>query len=284
MAGTEPLIRNISDTARWVAVYRAQESERADAVFRDPFARGLAGKRGEEIANALQFGKQSAWSFVARTHLYDVFIEQQVAAGVDVVINLAAGLDPRPYRMKLPPALRWVEIDLPEIIDYKGEVLRAESPNCNLQRIRLDLSDVAARRAVFSHLAATAKNVLILAEGLLIYLSPDEVVQLGKDLAACAPFQHWVVDLASPGLLKLLQQKMGKEVAEAGAPYKFGPPEGPAFFERCGWKAVEVRGMLKTAAKLRRLSFFLRLVSLLPESSGPQGARPWGGACLLKKV
>ena len=52
----EPLIRDISDTARWMAVYRARESERPDAVFTDPFARRLAGERGEQIANAMPFG------------------------------------------------------------------------------------------------------------------------------------------------------------------------------------------------------------------------------------
>src|SRR4051794_2293342 len=46
---TEPLIRNISDTALWVAMYRAWETERPDPVFRDPYARRLAGTRGEEI-------------------------------------------------------------------------------------------------------------------------------------------------------------------------------------------------------------------------------------------
>jgi len=38
MSSVNP-IRHISDTALWVAVYRAEESERADAVFRDPSAR-----------------------------------------------------------------------------------------------------------------------------------------------------------------------------------------------------------------------------------------------------
>ena len=40
-------IDNISDTARWVAVYRAQETARPDAIFRDPFAERLAGERGD---------------------------------------------------------------------------------------------------------------------------------------------------------------------------------------------------------------------------------------------
>src|SRR5262249_8758397 len=52
----EPLIRNISDTARWAAVFRARETERPNAVFRDPFARRLAGARGEEIADAMPSG------------------------------------------------------------------------------------------------------------------------------------------------------------------------------------------------------------------------------------
>ena len=43
----EEPFRNISDTARWVAVYRAIESERPDAWFRDPLAKRLAGERGE---------------------------------------------------------------------------------------------------------------------------------------------------------------------------------------------------------------------------------------------
>ena len=52
----ESIIRDIADTARWVAVFRAEESERADAVFRDPYARRLAGERGEQITSAIEFG------------------------------------------------------------------------------------------------------------------------------------------------------------------------------------------------------------------------------------
>jgi len=71
---TDPLIRDISDTARWMAVYRARESERDDAVFHDPFARALAGERGELIAKALTFTEENAWSFNARTYLFDRFV------------------------------------------------------------------------------------------------------------------------------------------------------------------------------------------------------------------
>src|SRR5262245_53513311 len=118
----DPLIRDISDTARWIATYRARETERDDAVFRDPFARALAGERGERIARALPFSEENAWAVVTRTYLIDRAIARLLPSGVDVVVNLAAGLDTRPYRLPLPPELRWIEVDLPEIFDYKEEV------------------------------------------------------------------------------------------------------------------------------------------------------------------
>jgi len=76
-------LRNISDTAHWVAFYRALESERPDALFRDPFARRLAGERGARIAASQRFAIRNAWSFVARTVLFDRFISDAVAPAVD---------------------------------------------------------------------------------------------------------------------------------------------------------------------------------------------------------
>ena len=99
MPQSEPLVRNISDTARWAAVYRARETQRPDALFHDPLAEKLAGERGEEIAAAIPFSNKHTWSWVARTYLFDQFIAREIEQGVDLVLNLAAGLDARPYRM-----------------------------------------------------------------------------------------------------------------------------------------------------------------------------------------
>src|SRR5262245_7200247 len=99
---TEPLIRDVSDTARWIAVYPARTHERPDAVFRDPYARALAGERGERIAASLSSNQNFDWAAVARTYAFDRDITKEIAEGVDLVVNLAAGLDARPYRMELP--------------------------------------------------------------------------------------------------------------------------------------------------------------------------------------
>lgn len=277
-------VRNISDTARWAAVFRANESERPDALFRDPYASRLAGTLGVDIANTLPEGNSHAWAWVARTYLFDQFIEREIRQGADMVVNLAAGLDARPYRMKLPPALQWIEIDLPEILDYKEAVLAAEKPGCVLQRIRLDLSDEVARRPIFSELASRAKKILVLTEGLIIYLEPADVISLAKDLAANPQFQRWILDLHSPGLLRLMQRTTGRQLSQVGAAFKFGPSEGPMFFEPLGWKALEVQGLLKTAARFKRPPLGLRLLSHLPESKGAQGSRPWSGVVIFART
>src|ERR671932_1870621 len=108
-------IRNVSDTALWVAIYRARESKRPDAAFYDPFAGLLACERGQQIAAAQPFMQQNEWSFVARTWVIDRFLTTAIAEGADAVLNLAAGLDTRPYRMSLPRSLRWIEVDLANI-------------------------------------------------------------------------------------------------------------------------------------------------------------------------
>src|SRR5437899_4734785 len=160
--GEEKLLRDISDTALWTAVFRAQETERPDALFRDPLAQRLAGERGQQIASALPFRSRDAWSFVTRTWAFDRYIENRLQHGGDMVINLAAGLDTRPYRMALPASLDWVEVDLPGIIDYKEAILAQEKPVCSVERVRLDLSNTAARRDLLARLGARAKNALVL--------------------------------------------------------------------------------------------------------------------------
>src|SRR5437764_5241038 len=140
-------LANSSDTARWVAMYRVMESERKDAIFRDPFARRLAGARGEEILAAMPKGRSFAWPMIVRTSLFDEII-LRLAGQIDTVLNLAAGLDARPYRLALPPSLRWIDVDLPAMIDYKRELLAHETPKCNVEFVALDLVDRAARRAL----------------------------------------------------------------------------------------------------------------------------------------
>lgn len=282
---SEPAIQHISDTARWAAVYRAIETERPDGLFRDPYARRLAGERGAQIAAALPFHEQHSWSWVMRTYLFDRLITEQIKDGVDLVVNLAAGLDMRPYRMALPASLKWVEVDFPGILDYKEEVFGAEKPRCALERVRMDLADLDARRRLFAELRGRARKGLVLSEGLVIYLSVEQAGVLAQDLFDARVFQRWVLDIVSPGLLQMLLENTDSEFGEGVAKLKFAPEHGPDFFRPFEWETVSVESTAKAAAGLKRLPKELEgPVAAMPDDPTRMGPMPWSGVCLLGRA
>ena len=278
------LVENISDTARWVAIFRAEESERPDAVFHDPFARRLAGEKGEQIANAIEFSRKNSWSFVARTYLIDEFVMQHVEQGYDMIVNLAAGLDARAYRMQLPKTLKWVDVDLPGMINYKNETLKDEKPNCEYRTIALDLADRKARLEIFQQLNGECKKGLVVTEGLIIYLTSEQAADLATDLSSQPHFRRWIFDLTSPALLEMIQKEMQPALKGSGAVFQFAPEEGEEFFEKYGWKHVESKSKLKIAARLNRLSDELKPFADMPEPPGTRRPFPWSGDCLLENV
>lgn len=75
-------ITHISDTALWVAVYRAMETKRKDALFHDPYAEILAGDRGKRIIENMKDGKTSAWSMIVRTVVIEATNPYRIAVTV----------------------------------------------------------------------------------------------------------------------------------------------------------------------------------------------------------
>ena len=282
-------LRNVSDTARWVAFYRAMETQRSDALFHDPFAAKLAGAHGEAIVDNLPRGRQMAWAMIVRTQVFDEIILDRIrAGGVDLVLNLAAGLDARPWRFtQLPSSLRWVDVDLPGILDYKLETLAGEKTVCRYEAVRLDLTDSTKRRALFAQLGQEASRVLVVTEGLLIYLAPEQVSELARDLHTPPAFQWWLIDLIKPRLLKMIQRSWGSRLEAGNAPFKFAPAEGTKFFEPFGWREVEFRSAMEEGHRLKREmrgAWLWRFIGKLTSKKEQAEVRRMSGSVLLERL
>ena len=244
-------IEHVSDTALWVAAYRAEENERPDALFRDPLAARLVGDRGRAIAKRMKQGPRVAWVVVLRTVMIDDFVHTALKEGCDTVINLGAGLDTRPYRMDLPSNLRWIEVDYPHMIDLKNDKLRDEKPRCQLERVAMDLADRKLRKEFLAGIAATSKNTLVITEGVTPYLSNDEVASLADDLKNFPIFKLWVVDYVSAAWATYARRGRFKRDMR-NAPFKFSPMDWFAFFKTHGWKVKELRYLFPEAERLNR--------------------------------
>jgi methyltransferase (TIGR00027 family) len=266
-------VSNVSDTARWVAVYRAWESARPDALFSDPYARLLGGERGEAIAALMPRQTHNGWPMIGRTKLIDDHVHAAIADGADCVLNLAAGLDTRPYRLDLPATLRWVEVDLPAITVEKEQLLAQAQPRCQLSRIKADLSDPVARIAALREALGSSARALVITEGLLIYLDEEQVRALSADLAAEPGIRWWIFDLASPALLQNMRATIAKYLTNA--PMKFAPKNGVAFFSALGWTIAQVDSVLHAAARFRACHGCCVCSRCFPL---PTAATPAGGA------
>src|ERR1700756_4410316 len=180
MSGPGHTITHVSDTARWTALHRATESARPDALFSDPLAERLAGEQGRAIVARVPRSSRNGWGLVAGTKIPDDPIANAIAGGCDRVLNLAAGLDTRPYRLELPSELTWVEADLPRLLEEKTGLLADQTPRCRLIRTAGDLADPQARQAFLGEALDGATKALVLTEGLLMYLEDSDVAALSE--------------------------------------------------------------------------------------------------------
>lgn len=266
-----------------MAEYRAQEFARPDALFSDPLAARLSGERGRIIAAEAKRSFGNGWFFIARTKLIDDLIATSLAEGCDRVIDLAAGLDTRPYRLDLPPDLKWIEMDLPDLTAQKSHELAGETPRCRLSRVAVDLTDAGARSACLAQATAGAANALVITEGLLLYLDEPDVRALAGELRS-PQIKWWIADIIGP-LVVALSSRAALRGKLNNAPVVFGPDNGIAYFEQAGWRVESVRSQLEAAAEWRRLSLVMRLLARLPKADPRSPGRSlWSAVMRLSQA
>ena len=278
---TEPTA-SIAETARLVAIYRALESERPDALFHDPWARRLAGERGEALAR--RHARIPSWPMITRTRLIDDYVRASIADGADCVVNLAAGLDMRGFRLKLPRALRWFEADLPEVVAAKEKLIGNVDERCHVVRRGTDLRDPARLESFLDEALAGSRRAVVITEGFLVYLPEESVRDLAQRLRRRAQVSWWVTDLASPKVRRMLERQTRRTMGD-DARFQFGPSNGVEFFESLGFRAASCASLLHEAARLGRLPFFLNLLArTVVPAADPSGRRNWSGVVRLERV
>jgi methyltransferase (TIGR00027 family) len=238
MTNQSEQLQNVSDTALWVAFYRGQESEKPNALFHDPFALELAGERGKKIAAKIGYSDFMSWMMAVRTIAIDELVEKSINEGVDAVLNLGAGLDARPYRLKLPQELHWIEADFPHMISYKRNVLDSKQPHCHLEHVEIDLSNRKQAQALFQSLNKEYKKILVITEGVIPYLTNEQAQMLAEDLYAQDHFTFWIQDFRNGGFVKRIPRSLKKSMQ--ATPFRFTALDWFEFFGKLHWKSKDV--------------------------------------------
>jgi methyltransferase (TIGR00027 family) len=211
-------------TALGIAATRALESQRPDRLVDDRYAAAFvaavpssipAGLRwpqpGTAVSEVEAFFMQSTSYIGVRTRYLDDFLTAACREGCVQVVILAAGLDSRAYRLGWPAGVRLFEIDQPDVLAFKDQVLNSLGAvaGCARYTVGINLQDnwpAALREAGFDPSVPTAW----LAEGLLMYLPAEAETRLYAgihDLSAPGS-QLCVEHQADPGILKHSSQEV----------------------------------------------------------------------------
>jgi len=195
------ITESVGATALSVAAARAVATAAADPLIRDEFAYLLVSSAGQpwaRLATDLEWigddehGRRShllACEYQAvRTHFFDTYFADAVAAGIRQVVILAAGLDSRAYRLDWPTGTTVYEIDQPQVVEYKTVTLESAgaAPKATRRTVPIDLREdwpAALAGAGFDRTQPTAW----LAEGLLPYLpaeAQDRLFEMLTELSA----------------------------------------------------------------------------------------------------
>ncbi|MDT5227748.1 MAG: hypothetical protein QOH94_1541 [Mycobacterium sp.] len=203
---------SVGSTALFVATARALEAQKPDPLVVDPFAAIFCRAVGGSAADVLDghvpdhqlktpdFGEHFVNYQAARTRYFDHCFLRAAEAGVRQVVILAAGLDSRAYRLAWPGGTTIFELDRPQVLDFKREVLAEQgaTPRAERREIAIDLREDWPQALRDSGFDAAQPSAWI-AEGLLVYLPAAAQQQLftGIDLMASSG-SHVAVEDAAP--------------------------------------------------------------------------------------
>lgn len=229
----------VAGTGLLVAAIRARETQRDDGLFSDPFAERLAGQAGREMLEAAleHSGEQSMLQIIVRTRFWDDELSEATRTVHQVVI-LAAGMDARAYRLEWPAGTALFEVDQPQVIAQKADLLADHQPRCHRTAVGIDLRDDWPEALGAAGFDPAVPSVWLM-EGLLQYLDEDAVRTLFDRIDALSAtgsvLLYEVVGqtlLESPFMAPLLES-----MAAQGSPWLFGTDTPGQLAERLGWAA-----------------------------------------------
>jgi methyltransferase (TIGR00027 family) len=236
----------ISNTAYYCCGVRMLDAEHPNSLCLDIYAKRFMDARGLQIFEPFSTEKMPNISNIVRCYLIDEAICKQIAEHPNsLIISIGAGFDSRPYRIK---GGEWVEIDEPQIIEYKNEKLPVAECANQLTRISIDFS----KETLTEKLAAYRlhQHVILAIEGVFMYLENPAIEITIKQLQMLFPKHILLCDLMTKKMFDQFAQSVHNKLVAAGARFTARPENPAAMFTQHGYVERARTPMFKRAGEL----------------------------------
>ncbi|KAI1349160.1 S-adenosyl-L-methionine-dependent methyltransferase [Xylaria sp. FL0043] len=213
---TKVTLTGVTETLLIPLMGRAVDAATSTPILGDAYAKGVMEKLDYDFGK-LPMPPTSAAGVASRTRFYDRWASAFLAAySHATVLHLACGLDSRNQRVSWGPNVRWVDIDLPEVVTLRRRVLPASLPGQEYQLVAADVTDDAWLKEI-----PTDRPVLVIMEGLLSYLPPEDATSLLRRLVETLKEGELHFDCMNAKVLSAAKKDHKAAVSQTGAAFKW---------------------------------------------------------------
>lgn len=222
----KPGISGVTETMLVTLAARAADAASPSPLLNDRWAK--------DVMSHVDYKPKMNANFVRivtlRARLLDTWATEFLDVNPDAtVLQLACGLDSRALRLSPGRRVRWIDVDLPDVVELRKRLLAAPSDNYTL--VASSVLEQAWLDAI-----PTDRPVLVIAEGLLQYLEPADVQRLFRRL--CRHFTCGEVIFDAIGSLHLRLQAWRGPIRNTGAVYHTAIDSADDFVEALPGMAV----------------------------------------------
>ena len=201
---------------------RALESRKPDHLFYDETAVRVIDSLDYDFAKHGN-SKMNMWGCAARTLLFDQQAKKHIEAHPDCcVINMASGLDDR-FRRVDNDRIRWYNIDFPDVIDLRKELIE---PNDRVTDIACSVFDYSWIDQI-----PDRDHALVIAEGFLMYVTADQARELFTTVANRFTHTTMLLELMTQWMVD--HQKFHDTTKKTGVTFDWGVQETADFVQLC---------------------------------------------------
>jgi len=235
-----------------------RDAESAHPICGDRFAKHFMNEHGMEIFSRFGGERGPNLSNVGRARYIDDLLRERLRREPALrVVLIGCGFDSRAYRLE---GGWWLELDEPQLIDYKNERLpAAEAPN-PLRRVAIDFESESLGEKLQA-LSGSAPTVFVI-EGVTMYLSAESLRATLGTLRSLVPDHQVIADLMTRDFLNRYGGSIQRIIAQLGA--RMIPLEQPALpFEQAGYRQISSCEIARAALGYRSLGWLVPIARRL---------------------
>ena len=223
-----------------------QDAESSHPVCGDTYAKTFMNADGLRVLEAFKDETSPNATNVVRHRIIDDFLRQKLLENPELcVITIGAGFDSRPYRLT---GGAWVELDEPQVIAYKNERLPIENCRNDLQRIAMDFETDSLEEKLTAF--TNRRPVVIVIEGVFVYLNEEEIRQLLQKLHRIFPQHELICDLVSRDFFEKYSKTLHEKINGIGTAFRFTAENPENIFIANGYRRTQWISIVERASEL----------------------------------